>query len=386
MDRQAQGRQGARALRRRQRAVPPQLRLGRRRGGAVAGRGHRAQRRPARQRLSRPWPETAGRSSPRSSSAWRCARASSSRPALALLDGVGPLLRPDRSAPPRSQGRERHADRRAGRERRADRGHLGPARDAGARGVDRARDGVPGVEALQHRARRPRLARPLPAAPVAGLGHAGADPRPGTTRSTRSTTPWPRSTATSRCGSPRRRRQVQRSGFPEAYADHEADARVLASALTGRPRAAAFCVRHRRRRRRVAERRSTTSGLTAPRGRRARGRPGNAFGELALGGFAPGRGDERPHGGVRALRRPRDRHLRAARSTTANKARGWAIAQYLVAQADRLDDPDGHLRRPDLDRRAAARRGLARLRPARDARATAAILEHRDHVHVDVVD
>src|SRR4029450_7799016 len=27
--------------------------------------------------------------------------------------------------------------------------------------------------------------------------------------------------------------EVQRSGFPEAYADHEADARVLASALTG---------------------------------------------------------------------------------------------------------------------------------------------------------
>ena len=26
---------------------------------------------------------------------------------------------------------------------------------------------------------------------------------------------------------------MQRSGFPEAYADHEADARVLASALTG---------------------------------------------------------------------------------------------------------------------------------------------------------
>ena len=32
--------------------------------------------------------------------------------------------------------------------------------------------------------------------------------------------------------------EVQRSGFPEAYADHEADARALASALTGNsPRA-----------------------------------------------------------------------------------------------------------------------------------------------------
>ena len=42
--------------------------------------------------------------------------------------------------------------------------------------------------------------------------------------------------------------QVQRSAFPEAYADHEADARVLASALTGNsPRA--FTLRDRRRRR-----------------------------------------------------------------------------------------------------------------------------------------
>ena len=32
--------------------------------------------------------------------------------------------------------------------------------------------------------------------------------------------------------------EVQRSGFPEAYADHEQDGRVLASALTGNSRAA----------------------------------------------------------------------------------------------------------------------------------------------------
>ncbi|MFB3306834.1 methionine adenosyltransferase domain-containing protein, partial [Pseudomonas sp. AMR01] len=34
---------------------------------------------------------------------------------------------------------------------------------------------------------------------------------------------------------------VQRSGFPDAYADHEADARVLASALTGNSRSALTC-------------------------------------------------------------------------------------------------------------------------------------------------
>ena len=47
--RQAQGGQGARAVRRQQRAVPPQLGDRRRRGGAVAERRRRAQRRAARQ-------------------------------------------------------------------------------------------------------------------------------------------------------------------------------------------------------------------------------------------------------------------------------------------------------------------------------------------------
>jgi hypothetical protein len=36
--------------------------------------------------------------------------------------------------------------------------------------------------------------------------------------------------------------QVQRSGYPEAYRDHEADARVLASALTGNSAAALTCL------------------------------------------------------------------------------------------------------------------------------------------------
>src|SRR5690349_23892178 len=35
--------------------------------------------------------------------------------------------------------------------------------------------------------------------------------------------------------------EVQRSGFPDAYADHEADARALASALTGNSRQAFNC-------------------------------------------------------------------------------------------------------------------------------------------------
>ena len=38
---------------------------------------------------------------------------------------------------------------------------------------------------------------------------------------------------------------VQRSGFPDAYADHEADARAIASALTGHSPAGFSCARSR---------------------------------------------------------------------------------------------------------------------------------------------
>ena len=60
--------------------------------------------------------------------------------------------------------------------------------------------------------------------------------------------------------------EVQRSGFPEAYADHEADARVLASALTGNSRHA-FSLRARRRRRRGAR---PAAGVRADPARRRR--------------------------------------------------------------------------------------------------------------------
>ena len=65
--------------------------------------------------------------------------------------------------------------------------------------------------------------------------------------------------------------------------------------------------------------------------------------------------------------------------------RGWAIAHYLVAQADRLDIQHRHLRRPDLDRAAGApaTAGATTTRPD-GASGDPAILEHRDHVHVDV--
>ena len=70
-----------------------------------------------------------------------------------------------------------------------------------------------------------------------------------------------------------------------------------------------------------------------------------------------------------------------------NKTRGWAMAQYLVAHAERLEIDtvifDGRIW---TARRAG--QGWRDYEPDTSgrSRAVAAILEHRDHVHVDVAD
>jgi len=116
---------------------------------------------------------------------------------------------------------------------------------------------------------------------------------------------------------------VQRSAFPEAYAEHEADARVLASALTGNSPRAFTCV--------VdddgdqAPDRLVRTGLT----RRAdvvRRDIRAAFGELSLGGFAPG--------GVRSGHQPGSTHydgraidIFVRPVSPGNRRQGWAIAR-----------------------------------------------------------
>ena len=174
---------------------------------------------------------------------------------------------------------------------------------------------------------------------------------------------------------------VQRSAFPEAYAEHEADARVLASALTGNSPRAFTCV--------VdddgeeAPDRLVRTGLT----RRAdvvRRDIGAAFGALALGGFAPG--------GVRSGHQPGSTHydgraidIFVRPVSPDNRRQGWAIAQYLVAQADRLV-----IQNVIFDDRiwTSGNRSDEGWRdydpPERSG--DPAILEHRDHVHVDVLD
>ncbi len=173
--------------------------------------------------------------------------------------------------------------------------------------------------------------------------------------------------------------EVQRSGFPEAYEDHAADARALASALTGYSTGGRFtCV--------VSadgdlrKQRPKANGLT-PRADRIRRDLEKSFGDLALGGFDPeGVAGGHQEGSTHYSGRAVDVFVRPINE--ASNRKGWAIAQYLVAHADRLDVQyvifDGRIW--------SARRsfqGWRRYSPG-DRPGDRAVLEHRDHVHVDV--
>jgi hypothetical protein len=175
---------------------------------------------------------------------------------------------------------------------------------------------------------------------------------------------------------------VQRSAFPEAYADHEADARVLASALSGETTGGRFsCVT-----RDTSDEESDALdevGLTQ-RAAVVREEIASAFGELPMGGFQP-RGVTEGHmeGSAHYEGRALDVFVRPV--TAANKRRGWAIAQYLVAQADRLA-----IRTVIFDGRiwTAGRLSDQGWRDYDPPSSTGdrQVLEHRDHVHVDVED
>ena len=175
--------------------------------------------------------------------------------------------------------------------------------------------------------------------------------------------------------------EVQRSGFPDAYADHEQDARVLASALTGNSRAAFWCT--------VDDDRD--DGLPRPRRGRADGAGRRRCGPTSpgpsatspLGGFAPGGvRDGHMEGSAHYDGRAIDVFVRPVSED--NKRRGWAIASYLVAQADRLGHQHGDLRRPRSGGSAAPATGGRTTACPSGSQGDRRILEHRDHVHVDV--
>ena len=174
--------------------------------------------------------------------------------------------------------------------------------------------------------------------------------------------------------------EVQRSAFPDAYADHEDDARVLASALTGNSKGAFHCETSDSVD--AGDARLGGNGLT-PRAEAVRREAVAVFGELSLGGFAPG-GVSSGHmeGSTHYDGRAVDIFFRPV--TEASKVRGWAVASYLAAQAERL-----HIQTIIFDDRIwTARRADEGWRdydaPRNDDPATQAILEHRDHIHVDV--
>jgi hypothetical protein len=175
---------------------------------------------------------------------------------------------------------------------------------------------------------------------------------------------------------------VQRSAFPDAYADHEADARALASALTGNHEAAFWCDTPGDAE--EASDRLDESGLVR-RAARVRSELEAAFGPLSLGGFAPG-GVLTGHmeGSAHYEGRAVDVFVRPVNAE--NQKRGWAMAHYLVAQADRLsirtiifDDRIWHAGARSDD-------GWTDYDVPSSSRGDRAILEHRDHVHVDVAD
>src|SRR4051794_4557141 len=122
--------------------------------------------------------------------------------------------------------------------------------------------------------------------------------------------------------------EVQRSAFPTAYSAHEADGRVVASALTGYSHAALSCVVDAQS---WPKQKMMRNGLTQ-RANAVRRTIRSAYGPLPLGGFAPG-GVSTGHmaGSAHYEGRAIDVFFRPI--TTHDQTRGWALAQYLVANA-----------------------------------------------------
>ncbi|WP_310962342.1 hypothetical protein [Nocardioides terrisoli] len=99
--------------------------------------------------------------------------------------------------------------------------------------------------------------------------------------------------------------RVQRSGYPDAYAEHAPDARALASALTGYSPGGRFsCVVH------DSQAHGTAVAVT----------------DSITGAFGP----------IPTARGPRQDVTVAIPAGPAGRRTGWAVAQYVVAHAKRL--------------------------------------------------
>ena len=174
--------------------------------------------------------------------------------------------------------------------------------------------------------------------------------------------------------------RVQRSAFPNAYADHEGDARVLASALTGQSKGAFSCTVNTAS---LEPEAMGANGLT-PRAEAVRRDLVKTFGELSTGGYAPG--------GVRSGHMEGSAHydgravdIFVKPISVANTVKGWALAQYLVARADQLG-----IRTVIFSDRiwTSGSRSDSGWREytAPQRAGNPDTLRHLDHVHVDVVE
>ncbi len=168
-----------------------------------------------------------------------------------------------------------------------------------------------------------------------------------------------------------------------AYVEDAADARAVAAALSGKAPHALTCA-HGGAQEQEPDR-LDAAGLTA-RAERVRRDVDLAFGRQSVGGFAPG--------GVREGHMPGSAHY-AGRAidiffrpvTARRKVRGWAMAQYLVANAERLAVTTVIYDAKIWTSRRAGE-GWRDYTPdvGGKPRRVARVLEHRDHVHVDVAD
>lgn len=174
--------------------------------------------------------------------------------------------------------------------------------------------------------------------------------------------------------------RVQRSAFPNAYADHEADARVLASALTGQSKAAFSCTVS------TASLPAETMGKTGltPRAETVRKDLVATFGKLSTGGYQPG-GVTTGHMEGSAHYEGRAVDIFVKPISTANTVKGWAVAQYLVARADHLG-----IRTVIFADKIWTSGGRSdsgwRDYTAPDRPGNKDTLRHLDHVHVDVIE
>ena len=173
--------------------------------------------------------------------------------------------------------------------------------------------------------------------------------------------------------------KVQRSGFPEAYEDHAEDGRALASALTGNSPSRFSCVVHTPKG--LATEPVDKNGLT-PRANRVRANLHKAFGDLSLGGYdARGVSSGHMKGSAHYEGRAIDVFVRPISKD--NRRTGWAIASYLVAHASRLDVHHVIFDKMIWTAGPRSTSGWRDYDPG-DGHGDRAVLEHRDHVHVDV--